>query len=82
MEKSKLECAMPWREWLETPAGHKTFPTKHGMAWFMRQNERQLVESGSLIKIRNQWHVVEPDFSEAVFEILQWNTLNRVMEVA
>lgn len=73
-----LDNLVDWREWQKTPAGMRVFPTRFSMSWFMRNHEKQLVESGALVKLRNVWHCVEPDFSNCVIEIIRNKTLAEV----
>lgn len=73
-----FENLIDWREWQKSPAGTRVFPTRFSMGWFMRNNEKRLVETGAMLKNRNVWHVVEPTFSNTVFEILRDQTLAEV----
>lgn len=75
METQSINALMHWRKWQQTEGGTRLFPTIHSLAWFIRRNEKQLVASGGLIKMRNQWHLIQPAFECALIEILRIKTL-------
>jgi neutral trehalase len=82
MSPQTLTTLTNWREWQKTEEGSRLFPTVHSFAWFIRRHEKPLVESGALIKMRNQWHLIPTEFYSAVIDLLRRNTQDRIKEVS
>ncbi len=76
MEAHSLTKLRSWKEWQQSEDGARLFPGPYSLLWFIRQNEEKLVQSGAMVKMRNQWHFVFPAFEEAILEIL-WQKTNR-----
>ena len=63
-----------WREWQKSEEGLRLFPTHYSLLWFIRQHEAKLIESGAMVKMRNQWHFVMPAFEKTVLGIVRNQT--------
>jgi|688.fasta_scaffold544850_3 hypothetical protein len=57
-----------WKKFLEET---DLFDTEFAIGWFIRRNQRELVEAGAIIKVRNQWCMVRPKFDEVFIQICQ-----------
>lgn len=72
METQKtLSAVENWRDFQQTPDGKRLFPGLESLRWFIRENRDHLIQAGALLKIRGQWHLVRPEFDEAVIRTLR-----------
>lgn len=69
MQSQSFADLRNWKEWQKSEEGLRLFPTHHSLLWFIRQHEAELIESGAMVKMRNQWHFVMPDFEKAILDI-------------
>lgn len=74
MQSPSLAGLRNWKEWQQSDEGLRLFPTHYSLLWFIRQHEAELIESGAMLKMRNQWHFVMPIFEQTVLEILRHHT--------
>jgi hypothetical protein len=63
-----LSRVQHWKAFLEESP---LFDKEDAVRWFIRRNQRVLVDAGAIIKLRNQWHFVRPAFDEAFIQICQ-----------
>ena len=65
-------------EWLDGRAG-AFFPTRSSLDWFIKQNRRELIESGALIPREGRsGSLIQPDkFCHAVLNILRRRALEK-----
>jgi hypothetical protein len=68
MENLPLDKVQHWKKFL---AETDLFEKEDAVRWFIRRNQRELVESGAIIKVRDQWHMVRPKFDEVFIQICQ-----------
>ena len=74
-----LDRLQNWREFQQSNEGKRLFPCLGSLSWFLRQHRQELMRSGGLVKIRGQWHVVRPEFDDAVINVLQAKALNQLV---
>lgn len=67
---TSLAALQSWREFHETPDGQRLFPGLESLRWFLREHRESLIQARVLCKVRGQWHVIRPDFDQAVINIL------------
>ena len=80
MSKSqKPFTVMSWQDWLQTESGKGLFPSLESLRWFVRKNEKRLVESGAMVMLRNKWHFVTPEIDHVLLSIIREST-SRIME--
>lgn len=63
-----------FKEFLETPEGHRLFPNKHSGNWFIRTHAHELIEAGVLVKLLGKFHIIQPDFVPTLIKLLQERT--------
>ena len=68
-----LGCLQSIPEFLETPEGEKLFGSRNAVDWFNRVNKAALVSNGALVKVRNQWKLLRPQYDQIVIEIAKSN---------
>lgn len=68
-----LECLQSIPEFLKTPEGERLFGSRNAIDWFNRINKAILVSSGGLVKVRNQWKLLRPQYDQIVIEIAKSN---------
>jgi hypothetical protein len=61
-----LDRVVHWKKFKES---NDLFDTDNAVSWFIRKNQRVLVDAGALIKVRNQWHFVRPEFDQVFLDI-------------
>ncbi len=72
MEAQKtLSAVENWRDFQQTPDGKRLFPGLESLRWFIRENRDRLIQAGALLKIRGQWHLVRPEFDDAVIRTMR-----------
>lgn len=64
-----LENMIGWRTFQKSPEGQRVFPSAESLRWYLRNNEKPLVEKGAVVKLRGQWFLVRPEFDQAVFDL-------------
>jgi hypothetical protein len=63
-----LDKVQHWKSFLEESP---LFDKEDAVRWFIRRNQRVLVDSGAIIRVRDQWHFVRPKFDEVFIQICQ-----------
>jgi hypothetical protein len=76
MEQQKtLSAVENWRDFQQTADGKRLFPGLESLRWFIREHRDSLIHAGAILKIRGQWHLVRPEFDEAVIRTLREKAL-------
>lgn len=65
-----LSAVENWRDFQKSPDGARLFPGLESLRWFIREHRDDLIQAGVMVKIRGQWHMVRPEFDNAVINIL------------
>jgi hypothetical protein len=63
-----------FRDFLDSPEGHRLFKNKYSGDWFIRTHSQELIEAGVLVKLLGKFHVVQPDFVPTLIQLLQDKT--------
>ena len=73
--QNSLSAVENWREFHKSTDGKRLFPGLESLRWFIRENRDSLIQAGALVKIRGQWHLVRPEFDDAVIRTLREKAL-------
>jgi len=73
--QSPLDNVESWRECFESPSIRRLFSGLESFRWWLRDHREKLTTQGVLFKHRGQWHVIRPEFDQAVIRIMQDQTL-------
>lgn len=60
-------------EYLKTDEGTRIFGTRSSIDWFIRVNKIQLIKDGALVRLRNQWQLLRPQYDQSIVEIGKCN---------
>ena len=63
-----------FRDFLDSPEGHRLFKNKYSGDWFIRTHSQELIEAGVLVKLMGKFHIVQPDFVPTLIQLLQDKT--------
>lgn len=64
-----LDNLIGWRCFQKSPEGQRVFPSAESFRWYLRNNEKELVDRGAVVKLRGQWFLVRPTFDQTVIEL-------------
>ena len=76
--QTPLGDIMSWREWYSQPGADRLFPSLESLRWFINQNKVELIERGAMVRLRGQWHFVEPNAKQAMLELLRAKAMEQV----
>ena len=74
-QQTPLGDIQSWREWYSQPGADRLFPSLESLRWFINQNKTHLIESGAMVRLRGQWHFIEPQFKEVLMGIMRAKAL-------
>lgn len=67
--QATLNNLIGWRCFQKSPEGQRVFPSAESFRWYLRNNEKELVDRHAVVKLRGQWFLVRPTFDQAVIEL-------------
>ncbi|OXL16277.1 hypothetical protein [Polynucleobacter cosmopolitanus] len=70
----KLKNLESFKDFLDSPEGHRLFKNKYSGDWFIRTHAQELIAAGVLVKLMGRFHIVQPDFVPTLIELLQEKT--------
>lgn len=77
-KQTPLGDIMSWREWYSRPGADRLFPSLESLRWFINQNKVELIERGAMVRLRGQWHFVEPNAKQAMLALFREKAMEQV----
>ena len=78
----KLKNLESFKDFLDSPDGHRLFKNKYSGDWFIRTHAQELIAAGVLVKLMGKFHIVQPDFLPTLISLLQTKTKQSLNQLA